>query len=278
MTAPRVSFLMTTLCRPGWDIFLDDLRQQTVSVSQIVVVVDRISEAAERAALEATHPDVDFVFNDRNLGVAVSTNRGLKRCDGDVIFRIDDDDACDHERVERQLAALEASGADIAASFGRGVRGEPYEIAPGATIGDSWLIRCPQTDAELKSALLRRNVLIHSSIAIRREALDRMGGYAESFRYALDYALYLNAMKHGMTFTVVPEPLVTRFYLPGSITIAKRKQQMMFSAAARLLYAADQDDSGDFIGVMWRRGWLLAAPNWARRVRRRIFEILGLGA
>ena len=278
MTAPRVSFLMTTLCRPGWDIFLDDLRQQTVSVSQIVVVVDRISESAERAALEATHPDVDFVFNDRNLGVAVSTNRGLKRCDGDVIFRIDDDDACDHERVERQLAALEASGADIAASFGRGVRGEPYEIAPGATIGDSWLIRCPQTDAELKSALLRRNVLIHSSIAIRREALDRMGGYDESFRYALDYALYLNAMKHGMTFTVVPEPLVTRFYLPGSITIAKRKQQMMFSAAARLLYAAEKDNPGEFIGVMWRRGWLLAAPNWLRALRRRIFAFLGLGA
>ncbi|MEL7491427.1 MAG: glycosyltransferase [Pseudomonadota bacterium] len=278
MTVASASFLMNSLCRPGWDLFLDDLRQQTVTPEQIVVVVDRVTLAEERDAMRRAHPDVDFVFNDANLGVAVSANRGLRKCVGDVVFRIDDDDSCDPRRVELQLEALNATGADIAATFGRGVRGEPRKIAIGDDAPESWLIRCPDSDAALKSALLRRNVLIHSSIAIRRDALDRLGGYDESFRYALDYALYLNAMKHGMTFTVVAEPLVTRFYLRESITVSKRKQQMMFSAAARLLYAADQDDSGDFIGVMWRRGWLLAAPNWARRVRRRIFEILGLGA
>lgn len=272
------SFLMASLCKPKWDIFLDTLRNQTVAPMQIVVVVDRAVSADEKHEMQNKHRDVDFVFNEQNLGVTISANRGLKHCKGDVIFRIDDDDACDPRRVELQLKALNETNADIAVTFGRGINGEPYQGFDDGTNTKGWLIKCPQTDRALKSALLTRNVIIHSSVAIRRDALERLGGYDESFRYALDYALYLNAMQHKMTFTVVPEPLVTRFYLAGSITVEKRRQQMMYSAAARLLYAANENQPIDFLSVMWRRGWLLAFPNWLRHLRRHIFTLAGRGA
>ena len=147
MTVASASFLMNSLCRPGWDLFLDDLRQQTVTPEQIVVVVDRVTLAEERDAMRRAHPDVDFVFNDANWGVAVSANRGLRKCVGDVVFRIDDDDSCDPRRVELQLEALNATGADIAATFGRGVRGAPRKISLGAEAARGWRVRCADSDA-----------------------------------------------------------------------------------------------------------------------------------
>lgn len=278
MTLRTASFLMASLCKPGWDIFLDTLRGQTVGPNQIVVVVDRPVSDDEMTAFQETHPDVDFVFNTKNLGVAISANNGLRHCTGDVVFRIDDDDACDPRRVELQLKALNETGAEISATFGRGIRGAPRKDFETNGQTGSWMIECPQADADLKTALLSRNVLVHSSIAMRRDAFQSLGGYDESFRYALDYALYLNALQHGMTFAVVPEPLVTRFYVADSITLSKRKQQIMFSTVARLLYAAHQDKPIDFLKVIWKRTLLLATPNWLRHQRRRLFSLIGRGA
>ena len=268
---------MASLCEAGWDIFLGNLREQSAGPVQIVVVVDRLTDAAEREAMQTAHPDVDFVFNEQNIGLTASLNRGLARCTGEFVFRIDDDDASDTRRVQLQIEALERSGADIAVAFGRGVKGAARPASEVET-SESWLIRCPDTDQALKAALSRRNVVIHSTIAVRRSAFERLGGYDESFRYAQDYALYLHAIRAGLSFTVIEEPLVTRFYDAGSITVAKRKQQMMFSASARLLHAAQRNEPREFLAVMWRRGWLLAIPNWLRSFRRTVFALLGRGA
>ena len=265
----RTSVLMATLAAPGWDRFVPDLLGQTCPADEIIVVVDRPTDASEQAAFRAAHPRLHFLFNEANLGLTCALNRGLHAASGDIVFRTDDDDRSAPDRFERHLA-LFADGADLAFSWAEGVRD-----VPNAT---PWLIRHPETDAGIRRALLGRNMLVHASLAFRREAVLAIGGYDETFRYAQDYALYLAAMRAGLRFAAVPAPLVYRVYPETSITVARRYHQLMYSCAARLVYAAHSGDRLDFLGVVARYALLAAIPAWLRRWRRVLFQQLGRGA
>ncbi len=140
------------------------------------------------------------------------------------------------------------------------------------------MIDHPKDPEALKRALLKRNVIVHSTVAVRKTAFDALQGYDESFRYALDYALYLKALRLNLKFTVIDAPLVRRSYSPNSITVKKRHTQIMFSTTARLLHAAATNDSKAFLATMAQRGLLLMMPNQLRQLRRQLFKLVGRGA
>lgn len=263
------SVLMATLGRPGWDIYLPDLLNQTVPADQVVVVIDRATDEEERALLKAQWPDVTFVFNETNIGVPRALNRGMAVLTGDYIFRADDDDGSRRDRIEKQLALFESSGADLVVSWADGVassaQAKPYSIT------------CPTTHEEIRAALMRRNVLIHASLAFRRDKIVAIGGYDETFANAQDYALYLAALRAGLRFAAVPEPLVRRSYVGNSITIDRRYHQLMYSCAARVIHHAHTGDRLEFLATLFHYARLVAIPAWARRQRRRIFAMFGRG-
>ncbi len=266
----RTSVLMATLGEPGWDRFVPDLLAQTRPADEIIVVIDRPTGSPEQSALRAAYPQLRFLFNETNLGLTASLNRGLHAATGDIVFRTDDDDRSASERFARQLELFAAGGADVVTTWAEGVRD-----LPGA---EPWLIRQPTSDAAIRQALLGRNILVHASLAFRRDRVLALGGYDETFRHAQDYALYLAAIRAGLRFAAVPEPLVRRVYPETSITVARRYHQLMYSCAARLVHAAHSGDRGDFLRVVARYALLAATPAWLRRWRRALFQRLGRGA
>lgn len=266
------SVLMNTLAAPGWDAHVDALfRDQTVTPDEVIVVVDRPTSIEERKTFEQRHPRVTFLFNERNVGQYISANRGIAAARSDIIFRLDDDDHCLPQRIERQLETFTKSGADLVFAFAEGVESN-------ADSQRRWLITYPTDEVVLKRRLLRRNLVVHSTLAFRRERVQEIGGYDASFYYAGDYAFYLRCIRAGLAFAVTPEVLLYRFYGEGSITVRKRRQQVMFSAAARLLHAAFQNDPADFAAAAARRLPLLFIPVVFRRWRRSVFRMLGRGA
>jgi glycosyltransferase involved in cell wall biosynthesis len=266
----QASVLLVTRGDAGWDRYLPAFAAQTRPPEQIVVVIDRPTTADEQAAMRAVNPAVDFVFNAENIGLTRSLNRGLAICRGTFVFRTDDDDLSLPGRIEKQLALFASSGADLVASWATGVT-EGKEDAP-------WEISCPTDDAAIKAALAGRNVLVHASLAFRRDAILALGGYDETYRYAQDYGLYLAAIRAGLTFAAVGEPLVRRTYSPNSITLGKRYNQLMFSCAARIVHCAERGDVSDFLKVVGRYAVLAATPPFARQMRRKVFALMGKGA
>jgi GT2 family glycosyltransferase len=264
------SILLVTRGDDGWDRYVPDLLGQSRAPDQFITVIDRATSASERRALAKQHPLLTFVFNDENIGLTKSLNRGLSVATGEVIFRTDDDDRSRADRIEKQLALMEAAKADLVCSWAEGVL--EGETAP------PWTIDCPTDDAGLKRALHRRNVIVHASLAFRRDAILALGGYDETFRYAQDYGLYLAAIRAGLVFAAVPEPLVRRAYAADSITVSRRYHQMMFSAAARIVHSAHSGNVNDFLRVVARYAVLAATPPFLRRWRRRVFQLLGRGA
>lgn len=264
------SVLLVTVGNAGWDRHVPAFAMQTRPPDQIVVVIDRPTGEVDQEAMRVAHPGIDFLFNAENIGLTRSLNRGLALCRGAYVFRTDDDDLSLPTRIERQMAILDAGQADLVATWAHGVT-EGQEEAP-------WLIRCPIGDEAIKAALHGRNVLVHASLAFRRDAILALGGYDETFRYAQDYGLYLAAIRAGLSFAAVPEALVQRSYSPDSITLGRRYNQLMFSAAARIVHCAHAGDVGDFLKVVVRYAVLAATPPWLRQARRKLFSFVGKGA
>ena len=264
-----VSILVPTLGGPGWDRYLPGLLAQTRPAEELIIIFDRSADKTERRRLRAKWPGVVFLFNDKHIGITASLNRGLEIATGEYIFRCDDDDECRHDRITRQLDHFAATGADFIGSWAMG------EISEAAE--QQFIIKCPLNDPDIKAALQKRNVLIHSSLAFRKEAVMSLGGYDETFTNAQDYALYLAAIRAGFRFAAVPEPLVTRHYGPESITVSRRRQQAMFSCAARVIHHAHSGNRVAFLKTLAAYAMLSMVPSVARRWRRNLFRVVGRG-
>ena len=230
---------------------------------EVIVIVD--NPAVGRAAFLAPFRSdgrLKVVFNDANIGLTRSLNSGLMACCGDLILRNDDDDLPRPDRVARTVAFFEEHPeCDLAYSFARGI---------DAPSGRSWTIGGPSADADIKSQLLRRNFIVHSSLAFRADRLRALGGYDATFRYAQDYDLYLRSIRAGLLFGCIPEVLVERYYHGSAITVERRRTQLLCAFAARLVHEVEIGADRANWRMIFRYLKLLAIPGALRALRRRL--------
>lgn len=264
----NIAVLMPTLARPGWDAHLPALLGQTRPPDRIIVVIDREVAAPEAADLERQWPQVHFIFNNARLGITKSLNIGLRAAeDADIIVRADDDDESFPHRIERQLELMERTGADLVSGWAEGQ----------GPSGSSYRIRCPTSHEAIVKALKKRNCLLHPALTFRRAPIMALGGYDETFVYAQDYGLYLTAVRAGLRFAAVGEPVVKRFYHRNNISVERRMHQLMYSCAAGAAHHAATADRAAFTRAMLHYMRLAATPMWLRGLRRRVFSLIGRG-
>lgn len=268
-TRPMASVIMATNKSPeAITPALRALQNQTYRPIEIVVAVDRPVTDEEQRAFQRLHPGVIFEFLGEIRRIPVALNAAIARSSGALLVRCDDDDICLPDRVEKQYNLLLAQRLDFV-----------WSQAIGKREGDEtgWLIDCPDADAEIKRALLGRNILVHSTLTGWKAAFARIGNYNPAFYRAQDLELYLRAIRGGLKFGAVKEPLVERYYSPGSVTVKHRKNQIMYSFAARALHAAHTNDVRYLVGVTLRYMLLLLTPNWVRSLVRTVSRLTGRG-
>ena len=132
------------------------------------------------------------------------------------------------------------------------------------------MIEGPTLDGDIKSQLLRRNFIVHSSLAFRTDRLRALGGYDATFRYAQDYDLYLRAIRAGLSFGCIPEVLIERYYHADAITVRRRRTQLLCAFAARLIHEAEVGAGRPRWPMIFRYVKLLAIPDSLRALRRRL--------
>ncbi len=169
---------------------------QTYRNLRIVIVDDGSPDdtAAVAARLAADHRDrrIDLV-RQPNRGLGAARNAGIRATDSPLLLPLDADDRLHERAVERLVATLTASGADVATPQGRtfGAEDRPLRTLPAT-----------------RRRLVRGNCLVYSSL-FRRELFDRIGGYATDLRplgYE-DWDFWLGALEAGARFVHVDEPL-----------------------------------------------------------------------
>lgn len=176
---------------------VDSVLAQTYRDFELLVVDDGSSDATPEVLASFTDPRIRVVHQE-NQGLAAALNRGLDLARGRYVARMDADDVCLPQRLERQVATLEARpDVDVLGAWVRtfGERG-----------GEVW--RFPADPEALRSRLLFHNVLVHPSVLLRRASLEREGlRYDPAFRYAQDYELWSRASGR-LVLANLPEVLV----------------------------------------------------------------------
>lgn len=121
--------------------------------------------------------------------LAAALNVVLRESNAELVARMDADDRCPLDRLERQVAAMEGRS-DAIACFGAWETRD----ASDATVRRFEAIE----DARLVPwLLLIANPFAHGSAVMRREAVLAAGGYDETFPRAQDYDLWLRLSGRG---------------------------------------------------------------------------------
>ena len=135
-----------------------------------LLIIDDGSTDNSRSILESFNDPRISLFTQTNHGLAATLNRGISLARGKYIARQDQDDISFPRRLEQQLAFME-SNPDVALL---GTRAEIW-------VGDQPSDRAhdhPIEHHELCFDLLFNNPFVHSSVMIRRSAVQELEGYS----------------------------------------------------------------------------------------------------
>ena len=186
---PRASVLMPTY-NDGRFIrqAIHSILAQTFGDFELVIVNDGSTDDTARTLLEYARRDkrIRVLTNERNLGVFASLNRGLEVCRGEYVVRMDADDITIEERLEKQLAVMDAQP-DIVALGGAltyiDAGGQDLNVTRRCAVGGS---------------LLRQSPLLHPTVVFRRKVVQEHAiRYRGRFRGAEDYFFWLELSRFG---------------------------------------------------------------------------------
>ncbi len=86
---------------------LDSMINQTVKPDEIVLVEDGPLTEKLYAVVEEYKPYLHIVISEKNLGLGLALNKGLKACRNELVARMDTDDISKPDRCEKQLKRFE---------------------------------------------------------------------------------------------------------------------------------------------------------------------------
>lgn len=140
-----------------------------------------------------------LIKNLKNLGLTKNLNIMISLAKGDYIARMDSDDISLPQRFEKQLIFLENHKTI-------GVCGT-YSCVFGKHIKEK-IMRFPEKHEDIRSNLLFENVIVHSSVMLRKKIIDDYNiRYNEDFSIIQDYELW-SRLKDFTEFANIPETLL----------------------------------------------------------------------
>lgn len=203
----KFSVLMSVYIKENPDYFkvaLDSVVNQTLMPDQIVIVKDGpITNELEKVLtdFEKKYSDiVEIIELEKNCGLGIALNEGLKRCKYDIVARMDTDDYALENRFEKQISIFEK---DKEMSVVGGLIQE-YDIE----LKNKENIRnVPETDEEIKKFLKKRNAINHMAVMYKKNDVINAGSYLDC-PYFEDYYLWCRMAINNCKFHNVQDIIV----------------------------------------------------------------------
>lgn len=198
---PRVTVLMAVYNGEQYlREALDSILLQTFTDFELLLIDDGSYDGTADILEEYRTRDqrVRIERNESNIGLTRSLNKGIDLSRGEYIARMDCDDISIPQRLEKQVAFLDADRRI-------GVCGS-WAVLAGEM--DGIVLKFPTDPDVIHSYLLFDNVIVHPSVMIRKQLLEVNGlKYNENYAQSQDYDLWVRCAER-MFLANIPEVLL----------------------------------------------------------------------
>ena len=189
---PEISVLMSVYNGARWiEEAIESVLQQGFRDFEFVIIDDGSTDESLRCIRQYEERDQRIiVVKKARTGLADSLNIGIRMARGRWIARLDADDVCERERLERQMLVARADPSIVLLGtrsthideFGR--LGKTYKYPTD----HQFLVR---------NLVTGRKFFAHSSALFRKDAALTVGGYRPRIRRAQDRDLWLRVLEFG---------------------------------------------------------------------------------
>jgi glycosyltransferase involved in cell wall biosynthesis len=186
---------------------LESVFEQTYDGFEVVVVDDNSN--ADIEAVVSKFPDVRMVSHEENLGAGRARNTGVDAAYGTFLAFLDADDTWEPTKLEKQRAVFEQGGEDLALVYTGFVQYELDSI--------EWE-RYPEASGDIYVEELEHD-RVHptSTVIVRKDVLEEVGGFDTSLPSRQDYDLWIRITEH-YEVDYVDKILVDKREQPDSIS------------------------------------------------------------
>lgn len=212
----KVSVIMSTYKTPYNYLSeaINSVLNQTYQNLELIIICDGDKNEFNKINEEFKNNKIKVFYNEENKGLPYSLNKAISLSTGDYIARMDSDDICIKDRIEKQVKYLD----EHQEVFICGTSAKLFEDAKG--IKTIYL----NSMEEIKVQLLYRATLIHPTVMIRRQVFNEYK-YNEKFKYSQDFELWSRVIeKYKIAFL----PFIGLNYRVHNkqVSIEKKNEQM----------------------------------------------------
>lgn len=253
---PLVSVIMAVFNQENYvKHAIESILSQTYDNFEFLIVDDGSTDGTTAICDKYAHKvsRIRIFHNKSNLGLTRSLNIGLRSARGKYIARMDADDVSLAERLETQVTYLE-SHPEI------GLAGSYYsEIDSNGNIIKE-TVEFPVAPIIINWHLCFENPIPHPPIMVRKELLDKLGGYNENYSFSQDYELFTRLSIHTK-MTNIPEVLFHWRVHENSVSRSKKNEQRETAyliSRKHLSEILNEDVSEKQIHLIWNRNFRIA--------------------
>ena len=195
---------------------IESILAQTYPDFEFLIIDDASSDGSREIVKSYADPRIKLIANPERMGLAANLNRGIRLACGEYIARMDADDVSMPQRLEKQVAFMQADP-DIAASGTCAIDMDES--------GRDLKVR-----KVLRGEALRRwawvpSPLIHPSVILRKNVVEKFG-YDVSLEPAEDYGLWVGLHCAGEKLDNLNEVLLRYRVHDQSVTGSNRATQL----------------------------------------------------
>lgn len=242
----KYSVLMSVYYKenPLWlEQSIESMLHQTILCDEFVIVKDGVLTDELDSVLEKYKNKYSDLFHivalEKNQGLGIALQIGVKNCQNEFIARMDSDDYSSPDRMEKELAIFNKyPELDIV-----GTNVSEFIDNPDNVISKVIL---PEKQEEIVCFSKKRNPFRHPSVVFKKQAVLKAGNYREYY-LCEDYDLWVRMIRSGCLCYNVQEVLV---YMRINADFYKRRGGLLYFKSIHK-FKKEQLDNGYFTKLQY---------------------------
>lgn len=217
-----VSVIMCTYNEPieVIDASIKSILNQSYENIQLIIIndnPDRLEMAKYLNDLSVNNHMVEYIKNEKNIGLVRSLNRGLLKVKGEYIARMDADDISNTNRIKEQVTFLKKNNCDIVGS-------NVITIDEDNNIIGKIIV--PTKHKDILKFYNYGSCMLHPTWLGKRNVFENLNGYRNIYSCE-DYDFIIRAIEKGYHLGNVPDFLLKYRVRNSGISVSSEAQQRL---------------------------------------------------